>query len=112
MAKKGYRWEPEAGLYELDGDRVVGVVDVPAPGTLERRTIAAARRILTDAEASRHGRRRPPAMLEAMATVFARDRLTAADAEPVTVTLEQVLAWVDGPGLDVILDFVLSHRRD
>jgi hypothetical protein len=112
VAKKAYRWEPEAGLYEIDGERVVGVIDVPAPGSEERRRVAAACRILTDAEASRHGRRRPPAMLEAMAAAFARDRLSGSDAAPVTVTLEQVLAWVDGPGLDVILDFVLSRRRD
>ena len=110
----GYRWEPGVGLYAVDRDRVVGVLEIPGPGGLERQRLAVARRMLREAEASRHGRRRPPAMLDRMAAAFAADRLggpAARDAQaPVTLSVEEVLAWVDGPGLDVILDFVLTHR--
>jgi hypothetical protein len=110
MAVHGYRWEPDAGLYAVEDDRVVGVLDAPIVGDPLEQRLALARRLLAEAEASRLPRRRPPAMLDAMAEGFAEQRLGATPHEPLTLTVEDVLGWIDGPGLDVILAFVLSRR--
>ena len=110
MAAQGYRWEPDTGLYAVDGDRVVGVLDTPRPGDAIEQRLALARRMLAEAETARQNRRRPAAMLDAMARGFAAQRLDRVPDEPVTLTRDEVLGWIDGPGLDVILGFVLSRR--
>jgi hypothetical protein len=110
VAVHGYRWEPDAGLYAVHGDRVVGVLETPRSGDPLEQRLALARRLLVEAEASRLARGRPAEMLDAMAQGFARQRLADAPHEPLTLTVDEVLAWIDGPGLDVILEFVLSRR--
>jgi hypothetical protein len=110
VAKHGYRWEPDAGLYAVEDDRVVGVLETPPAGDPLQQRLALARRLLVEAEASRLNRRRPPRMLDAMAEGFAHQRLAATPHEPLTLTVEDVLDWIDGPGLEVILAFVLSRR--
>jgi len=106
----GYRWEPDAGLYAVEGESVVGVLDTPCAGEPAEQRHALARRLLTEAEAARLPRGRPEAMLDAMAAGFADQRLAAAPNAPLHVTVDDVLAWIDGPGLEVILAFVLSRR--
>ncbi|MEA2294703.1 MAG: hypothetical protein QOE86_2342 [Solirubrobacteraceae bacterium] len=106
----GYRWEPDAGLYAVDDDRVVGVLDTPGAADAAEQRLKIARRLLVEAEASRAARRRPPAMLDAMAEGFAQQRLAAVPQEPLTIPAADIIAWIDGPGLDVILGFVLSRR--
>lgn len=110
MAVHGYRWEPDAGLYAVHDGRVVGVLDTPRPADPDEQRLALARRMLIEAEHHRLPRGRPSAMLEAMARGFAGQRLAHVPDEPLTVTVDDVLGWVDGPGLDVILAFVLSRR--
>ena len=41
---------------------------------------------------------------------FAAQRLGEVPQEPLTLTVDDILAWIDGPGLDVILAFVLRRR--
>jgi hypothetical protein len=106
----GYRWEPDAGLYAVEDDRVVAVLDTAARRDAHEQRLMLARRLLVEAEAARLRRPRPPAMLQAMAEGFAAQRLGQIPQEPLTLAADDILAWIDGPGLDVILAFVLSRR--
>jgi hypothetical protein len=106
----GYRWEPDGGLYAVDGDRVVGVLETPLRGDEAEQRLALARRLLADAESRRLVRDRPRGMLDALAAGFAAQRLARAPREPLSFTVDEILQWIDGPGLDVILGFVLSRR--
>ena len=106
----GYRWEPDAGLYAVEDDRVVAVLDTAARRDADEQRLILARRLLVEAEATRLPRPRPTAMLQALAEGFAAQRLGQVPQEPVTLTVDDILAWIDGPGMDVILAFVLSRR--
>jgi hypothetical protein len=106
----GYRWEPDVGLYAVEDDRVVAVLDTVSRRDAREQRLMLARRLLVEAEAARLRRPRPPAMLQAMAEGFAAQRLAQIPHEPLTLAADDIRAWIDGPGLDVILAFVLSRR--
>jgi hypothetical protein len=111
VAAHGYRWQPEAGLFAIDGDRVVGVLASIGSGDPVEQRVALAERVLIAAESGRMVRTRPAAMLETMARAFAEEHLGEAPDEPVQVSVSEVLDWIDGPGLDVILGFVRTRRE-
>lgn len=67
----------------------------------------AARAILSDAESERLQKPRPPQIATAIAAAFAEDRLRS---ETVEITREEVLAWIDGPGLAVILESIRDYE--
>jgi hypothetical protein len=97
-----YQWEPGGGLFAVqDGDRRERLSGDEA--AFEE----AVARMLADAEAHRLPKPRPARMLAAMATALAAD-LPAAGFERARA---DVLRWVDGPGLDVILDVCLRPAR-
>lgn len=93
-----YHWEPGGGLFAVqDGDRRERLSDDQSAFE------AAVARMLSDAEAPRLPKPRPARMLAAMATALAADL----PADGFERARADVLRWVDGPGLDVILDVCL-----
>ena len=102
MGGRGYRRTAD-GRVELvadDSARELG----PAHADAREKALA----VLREAERARLGKGRPEMIAQALADAY---RAVLQDWRPGEVIHERdVLAWIDGPGLDVILETCMAPR--
>ena len=98
-----YSWIPGFGLQIRVGE-AVAIAFCRSDQTIDERRRVLAAGILGHSEAERLHRPRSPKVAAALAGVFARDCLQAFPFEPFEISGQEVLDWIDGPGIQIILD--------